>query len=80
MCLHRHFNNPPYGFDIPYILTENEETYEGILWPATEPGQNVTDYDACGPTADGYVMRVCNEDSTWSNDLIRDCGCFDCSF
>lgn len=67
-------------FPVHLNLECPEETYEGIVWPATEPGYNATNYEACGPTADGYVMRVCNEDSTWSNDLIRECGCYDCSF
>ena len=52
--------------------------YEGVLWPATEPGYNATDFTACGPKADGYVMRICGDDDTWDNELIRECGCYMC--
>ena len=54
-------------------ITCPEESFEGVMWPATEGG--ATAVHSCGEDEEGGLTRVCRENGEWSS-VVSGEGCY----
>ena len=54
-------------------ITCPEESFEGVMWPATEGG--LTAVHSCGEDEEGGLRRVCRENGEWSS-VVSGEGCY----